>query len=47
MLEHMKGSADDIQGYSLALACLLTSVKYCPLGIPHNKGNQVHQTSNH
>ncbi|XP_073829130.1 HEAT repeat-containing protein 5B isoform X2 [Musca autumnalis] len=40
-LEQMRSSPEAIAGYSSALAAILGSVRYSPLGIPHTKGKVV------
>ncbi|XP_075146419.1 HEAT repeat-containing protein 5B isoform X2 [Haematobia irritans] len=40
-LEQMRSSPEAIAGYSCALAAILGSVRYSPLGIPHTKGKVV------
>ncbi|XP_030374893.1 HEAT repeat-containing protein 5B isoform X2 [Scaptodrosophila lebanonensis] len=40
-IEQMRSSPEAIAGYSAALAAILGSVRYSPLGIPHNKGKVV------
>ncbi|XP_073829450.1 HEAT repeat-containing protein 5B-like isoform X2 [Musca autumnalis] len=40
-LEQMRSSPETIAGYSSALAAILGSVRYSPLGIPHTKGKVV------
>nr|XP_017026622.1 HEAT repeat-containing protein 5B isoform X1 [Drosophila kikkawai] len=40
-IEQMRSSPEAIAGYSCALAAILGSVRYSPLGIPHTKGKVV------
>lgn len=40
-LEQMRSSPEAVAGYSSALAAILGSVRYSPLGIPHTKGKVV------
>lgn len=44
-IEKQKTSAEAISGYSSALAAVLGSVRYSPLGIPHTKGKIVFNTA--
>ena len=44
-LEQMRSSPEAIAGYSSALAAILGSVRYSPLGIPHTKGKVVFNTA--
>lgn len=44
-IENKKTSTEAISGYSSALAAVLASVKYSPLGIPHTKGKIVFNTA--
>ncbi|XP_037954233.1 HEAT repeat-containing protein 5B isoform X3 [Teleopsis dalmanni] len=44
-IEHMRSSPEAIAGYSCALAAILGSVRYSPLGIPHTKGKVVFNTA--
>ena len=41
----MRSSPEAIAGYSSALAAILGSVRYSPLGIPHTKGKVVFNTA--
>ncbi|TMW51951.1 hypothetical protein DOY81_002941 [Sarcophaga bullata] len=40
-IEQMRSSPEAVAGYSCALAAILGSVRYSPLGIPHTKGKVV------
>ncbi|XP_055847565.1 HEAT repeat-containing protein 5B isoform X1 [Episyrphus balteatus] len=40
-IEQMRSSPEAIAGYSCALAAILGSVRFSPLGIPHTKGKVV------
>ncbi|XP_033164377.1 HEAT repeat-containing protein 5B isoform X2 [Drosophila mauritiana] len=40
-IEQMRSSPEAMAGYSCALAAILGSVRYSPLGIPHTKGKVV------
>ncbi|KAH8294799.1 hypothetical protein KR018_003155, partial [Drosophila ironensis] len=40
-IEQMRSSPEAVSGYSCALAAILGSVRYSPLGIPHTKGKVV------
>ncbi|KAM8704571.1 hypothetical protein ACLKA7_009082 [Drosophila subpalustris] len=40
-IEQMRSSPEAIAGYSCALAAILGSARYSPLGIPHTKGKVV------
>nr|XP_055377450.1 HEAT repeat-containing protein 5B isoform X2 [Condylostylus longicornis] len=43
-IEQMRSSPEAISGYSSALAAVLGSVRFSPLGIPHTKGKVVFNT---
>lgn len=44
-IEKMRSSPDAISGYSGALAAVVGSVRYSPLGIPHTKGKIIFNTA--
>uniref|UniRef100_A0A1B0GJ56 HEAT repeat-containing protein 5B n=2 Tax=Lutzomyia longipalpis TaxID=7200 RepID=A0A1B0GJ56_LUTLO len=44
-MENMRSSPEAISGYSSALAAVLGSVRFSPLGIPHTKGKVVFNTA--
>lgn len=44
-IENMRTSPEAISGYSSALAAVLGSVRFSPLGIPHTKGKIVFNTA--
>lgn len=45
VIEKQKSSPEAISGYSSALAAVLGSVRYSPLGIPHTKGKIIFNTA--
>lgn len=44
-IEKMRSSPDAISGYCSALAAVVGSVRYSPLGIPHTKGKIIFNTA--
>lgn len=44
-IEKMRSSPDAVSGYSGALAAVIGSVRYSPLGIPHTKGKIIFNTA--
>ncbi|XP_037925116.1 HEAT repeat-containing protein 5B isoform X5 [Hermetia illucens] len=44
-MDQMRSSPEAIAGYSCALAAVLGSVRFSPLGIPHTKGKVVFNTA--
>ncbi|XP_043664678.1 HEAT repeat-containing protein 5B isoform X1 [Vespula pensylvanica] len=44
-IENMRSSPEAIAGYSSALAAVLGSVRFSPLGVPHTKGKIIFNTA--
>ncbi|XP_014207871.1 HEAT repeat-containing protein 5B [Copidosoma floridanum] len=44
-IENMRSSPEAITGYSSALAAVLGSVRFSPLGVPHTKGKIIFNTA--